>query len=319
MMLSSHFASKVINIIVGKTGRKLNAHTAFLCKSDKLKALTEGGWADKEAIVLPDWDEETVGRLLEWLYTGTYSFPCPQALQSDDAKNTSSASPKAETSSSGPSYNETSFLPTSMVNPKDSDGTAEAFTKFAAVNSLDELQAVYHYPSRLQSGHFSIWKRRSVGHPNFAKHQISYFETLIAHARLYVLSNYMLLPELQQLAFHNLRDVVFFLRELPAGCPVITDVVTLTQYVYANTASLKNSEEPLRFFLSSYIAINATAWKEGAFDTLMEEGGDIAIDISRKVRQRLEHVEEKLKKSLKRKGTSKKETPAKKPRNQPVA
>ena len=53
--------------MAGENKTTFQAHAALLCKSDKLKAGIEGDWADKDRIVLPDWDEETVSRLLEWL------------------------------------------------------------------------------------------------------------------------------------------------------------------------------------------------------------------------------------------------------------
>ena len=41
--------------------------------------MIHGGWKDSAEgkIVLVDWDGDTVGRLLEWLYTGDYESPLP--------------------------------------------------------------------------------------------------------------------------------------------------------------------------------------------------------------------------------------------------
>jgi len=74
---SSPFTGPVFEILAGFQYKSFVAHGNVLAKSNKLKAMMEGEWKDSRdrSIVLIDWDDETVGRLLEWLYTDDYSSP----------------------------------------------------------------------------------------------------------------------------------------------------------------------------------------------------------------------------------------------------
>lgn len=80
---SSLFTGPVFEILAGFQYESFVAHGNVLAKSNKLKAMMEAEWKDSRdrIIVLIDWDDETVGRLLEWLYTDDYSSPDPGVTQ----------------------------------------------------------------------------------------------------------------------------------------------------------------------------------------------------------------------------------------------
>ncbi|KAL6720518.1 hypothetical protein ACLMJK_002442 [Lecanora helva] len=293
------FTSKIIEIVVGDGKAKLHAHAAFLCKSDKLKAQIEGQWADKDAIVSTDWDEETVVRLLEYLYTGTYSFPLVQDLLASDE---SDASPPLSYPNGCSTRHLSGQFDVDKCAPT-KEPIKHSQIKISnlprSLNDLEKSYELFDNAERRRRYQFLPSKEGSVGYIVQAKYEVTYLPTLMSHAKLYGLANYLILPDLQRLSFNHIREVIFWLKELPEDSRTVTEIVELTRYVYENTDGLENTEDPLRSFLATYIGLQPS-WTRQGFDALIEEGGDIAVDISGKVRQRLEHVEKELDASLKK-------------------
>ena len=201
--------------------------------------MIEGEWADNKKIELLDWDEETVTRLLDWLYLADYAVPSPKSTclpNSDDTEKLS------------------------VLQASDRPDKSAEFEKYADVCE------------------------------QFGKHKISYSAIVMAHTKLYVMANYMLLPRLQQVAFRHLKSILLFLGVLEAGTPPIADLVMVTRYVYANTAAFINSDEPLRRLFTSFIAINFFVFKGREVDELIEEGGDFAVDLAAEVREEFQET-----------------------------
>ena len=79
----SQFSTDIFKILAGPERKSLYAHKDFLGKSDMLCVLMlQASFEDSKnhQINLEDWDEETVNRLLEYLYTNDYSSPLPSLL-----------------------------------------------------------------------------------------------------------------------------------------------------------------------------------------------------------------------------------------------
>ena len=302
-IVSSGFASKIIEITAGESKTKLYAHAAYLCKSEKMKALIEGDWKDKETVVLSDWDEDTVKRLLEWLYLDSYSSPPPRTLATVDKGATPTDSTKASVEGHDRHSGDGHPLSLSVTTSHDPSAEIAAFlNKSKTIRSFDDLLQIHQAPLAPRVSCidcFSRWKKAVSTLPSFDKFKVNYGPTLMAHARLYALANYMMLPGLKHLALEHLQDCLLYLGELPSECPVLKDLASLVRYVYDNTHATAKSEEPLRFFLTSYISLNFVTWRGVEVDRLMEEGGDFAIDIARTLSRGLEVLEtEGLKRTL---------------------
>ena len=230
-------------------------------KSEKLKALVEGNWKDSASriIELEDWDEDTVARLIEWLYTGKYSYPAPASALSATGDVSSRKAIAFGT-----------FAQSSVEKPKTEDITCLLMLltriQFKKVGCDPK-------PDRpLSPGWVSAIEDRK-------KHGLE--AIFLADAKVYALADYMLLPELQALAFECLAATFTSTGALTPNTPVIADLVILVEYVYANTVKPREYEEPLRELVTTYIALNFDLFRdeEGAVKRLMDQGGAIAVDV----------------------------------------
>ena len=111
----------------------------------------------------------------------------------------------------------------------------------------------------------------------------------------------MLLPALQAQAFDRLKAVsivispttytfysAFSDSRVPiANLPIIANLVTLIQYVYANTIELESKEEPLRDLISTFIVLNYDQFTDDGdlVQTFMKQGGDFHGDVHDKMRR----------------------------------
>lgn len=99
-----------------------------------------------------------------------------------------------------------------------------------------------------------------------------------------------MLDRLKSMAVESLREALKFI-----SCPnsepgVISDVITLIEYVYAHTNRLVSEEEPLRK-LVTFAATNYTSMDGQDFQTLMSRGGDFVLDLVPKLMHRLSWFE----------------------------
>ena len=294
----SPFTAPTFEILAGPEQTRFVAHAGVLEKSEKLKAVTCGNWKDGSEckIVLEDWDPKTVGRLLEWLYSGDYESPSP------------AEAPHFDVESSGTRVSETTVpskqgadLP--CITPKKIESAR------GSNRPLTSLQHIYFDEAspnlaRLYAETFEPWAKRFEQDPS----TLNFEATLLAHAKLYALADYMLLPALQAQAFDRLKAVLTVISPCPytfypafripiANLPVIGNLVTLIQYVYANTTRLESKEEPLRELVSTFIVSNYDQFSDdgGLVQTFMEQGGDFHGDVHDKMRRHQIALKEELK------------------------
>jgi hypothetical protein len=100
----------------------------------------------------------------------------------------------------------------------------------------------------------------------------------MAHAKLYVLAQYTNTPALENDALEKLHKLLvqFTFSNDPH---IFESVVGLIQYVYGNTNSLANSEEPMRRVVSTFCATHyLKLLRKPAFKRLPFEGGDFMVD-----------------------------------------
>ena len=279
-ILLSPFTGSTCEVLAGPEQTRFVAHVSVLEKSEKLRAVTRGTWRDSSEckIKLEDWDAKTVGRFLQWLYTGDYESPYPVEVPQSELEETGILI--SESPAPAPSRQKVSY---SMVPPKQ--------MALGAFTDLDFQKAV----PGLASSHanaFESWAAKSHGVLNFEA-------TLLAHAKLYALANYMLLPTLQAQVFYRLKAVLLFISPSTnslslaftkpglfiANLPVIYNIVTLIEYVYANTARLESEEEPLRKLISTFVTLHYDQFRDdrGVVLAFMRQGGDFQGDIHDKM------------------------------------
>lgn len=219
--------------------------------SRPFKEATSGVWKEstERKIILNDWDAKTVGRMVQFLYTGDYKYPSPVP--------TDESTPLEQKVEMVPDVPETLELP--------KGGTLTPL--------LECVEAAIH-EHVLPPMTDTMWLER-VDTANF-----DFEETFLAHAKTYVLAHYKSIPALKALAHARLARTLLKLHPFEGNPHLPINIVNLATYVYGNTDSLLNSEEPLRKVISQYVALNFVAWQvEPAAVEMMSCGGDFIRDV----------------------------------------
>ena len=287
---SDRLTGPIFEIQASQELKSFFAHASILSQSDTLKALVEGGWKDSvnRTIKLPEWDADTVGRLLEWLYMGDYHSPLPESPPSsriDQQKQVVSQNNQELTAG------EIAIIEDFGKDITIGAGNLNAQPEQQLVPISDQHFGEHQYEHR----HFSLEHLSHWGQDCTFANRNLFFESLFVHAKVYCLANYMLLPGLQALAFDNLKQLLLLLEPLKPKAPAVSTLVNLVKYVYANTNRPQKGEEPLQRLLTTFIAQNASSFIDNKRSLevrrLMEEGGDFTVDVWAKASTRIGWLE----------------------------
>ncbi|KAK4694953.1 hypothetical protein P7C71_g2709, partial [Lecanoromycetidae sp. Uapishka_2] len=299
----SPYSGLTFEILAGVDCKTFVAHAKVLAKSDKLNAIIKGDWKDSQErkVVLTDWDEDTVSRLLEWLYTDEYTSPDPgvemigPAPIPEPMSNSKGDHGPSQVSSDGSEHVPESAESDNtiiVVEPSDEPASMEVTRPVTPLLNL-------HFPpttsmSKYSSAEtFTAWKQSCQPRKN----SLSYEATLFAHAKLYCLADYMLLPDLQALTWRRLQSTLDFIDHFTARTPVVTDLVKVVKYIYANTSRPASGEEPLQKLISTFIALNIGEFDDGRLGdvrAVFDQGGDFAVDVWEKARRNIGALDQKL-------------------------
>lgn len=221
--------------------------------SQPFKDATSGTWKEshERRILLTDWDATTVGRMVQFLYTGDYIY------------SDLSASEEAQKP----------VVPEQTVPKLSRSGTLTPFPDCVRGAQLEQST-----PPITDS----MWLER-VDTANF-----DFKELFLVHATVYTLAQFKSIAPLKALAHGRLSRTLLKLHPLGCNPHLATNLVSLATYVYANTDSLTSSEEPLRRIVSHYVALNFARWQEEpAAVRMMCTGGDFVVDVLGKICRRL--------------------------------
>lgn len=280
--MSNPFVRPFFEILAGPNHTSFLVHASILEKSEKLRAIVKGEWKDslERQIVLEDWDPETVGRLLEWLYTDDYKSPFPAEVPQSEAEVAEIRVKETSLRSSTDVKN-----PQSTAKNEGAKGSQRPLTPLEKLcfKKVDTEFVLSHAEALKQ------WTQDCLQSDCVFNFEAS----LLAHAKLYALADYVLLPNLQAQAFQHLKALLLFIsspkfaKRLITNTTVIVNLLRLVQYVYANTARLESEEEPLRELISTFIALHDDHFVDdgGEVSRLMEQGGDFQGDVHDKVRR----------------------------------
>ena len=305
--MSSPFVGPIFEILAGPHHTSFLAHANILEKSETLRAVVQGKWKDsiEHKIVLEDWDPQTISRLLEWLYTGDYESPFPAKSSHPQTKVMEVEIPEVPMPSN-PDVKETArcTFPFSFgITPKESESAKGSKCPPTPLANIYFKKADPEIVTS-RSEAFKQWAAKFTKTPCYIKFEA----TLLAHAKLYALADYMLLPTLQAQAFQRLKDLLGFISaniytppsvvlHLFRGQAVVDDILTLVRHVYANTTGLVSEGEPLRELISTFVAQHHDQFEDdkGEGLKLMGQGGDFPGDLHDKVRRNELALKEEVK------------------------
>lgn len=254
-------ASGVFELSAQNGEKRFHVHKdVLISQSEPFRHAITGGWREttERKINLNDWDGETVGRLVSFLHTGDYQYPDPVP-------------------SAGRAVVERrvyrKFKP-SPVKPRTDPSRP--------LTPLDECMGDFVLQDR---GSEADWRRLERFGP-----QDDYKELLLSHASVYSLAQYKSVNVLRILALRRISLILLKIDPLAAqpDSHTVLGFIELVNYVYSNTDSLVNSEEPLRKLVSQFAALNLQALqtRQEMLD-LMSDGGDFVNDIMPKICRRL--------------------------------
>ena len=270
-------------------------HAEILCQSDKFKATVQGEWKEsaERKIALEDWDAETVGRMVDWLYNEDYPAPCPreeqtrsespEIVQQDDPWPPPPRSRKAKKTRNLSRHLEGQPTDNSEIQEK---GRVHPLLP---LSHMSYGETSLHLRD-LRNESFQAWASKKTR----STHTLDYADVLITHAKVYVLAGYILLPALQSFAFTHVKEVLVFVGPIVSGTQLVPNLVAFIRYVYANTNGLANSQDPLRELITTYVALNLAGFAGEEADHLEEEGGDFVRELCDKIKQHTAYLEATL-------------------------
>lgn len=272
-------ASDIIELIAKGQSRLLVHKDILASQSQPFRNAVTGVWKEsvERKINLEDWDKETVGRLVEFLYTGNYSYPDPEPILPrqqisvvlDRDRSPNQQSPR-----------------TSKPMQSQSSGSDSPSDRGRPLTPLD--QCLPRSPPVNQN---TDAERLEC----FAPDQHDYKSALLSHSTVYALARYKAVDSLQVLALRRLMMTLSSISPIRPDSRLPSGVIDLVKYVYSHTDALNSSEEPLRRLISQFAALNFPALQTGVeFAELMSEGGDFVNDLMVKVSRRLVAAERGL-------------------------
>ncbi|KAL6716214.1 hypothetical protein ACLMJK_005780 [Lecanora helva] len=275
----------IFEIFAGSEPEPLLVHAGILSKSDRLKAIIEGNWEETLArkINLGEWDVDTVKRWVEWLYTGNYTGAFSGGSTQPSSKSSSLPSEASQQLSRN---HQTSAFLSARVNENFADpGMNDGKPYVNQEGPLPFFDLAFPGAEFQRHKHLAILKSiikwRLDSRP---KLQDSDFTAIaFSHAKVYCLADYMLLPDLQALAFENIKAWLGINWPPRPTNTLLTSLIPLIRYVYAGTPLKHNDggEEPLRLLLATYMALHGTAFEDNQHELadLLSDCGDFAVDL----------------------------------------
>ncbi|RPA98728.1 hypothetical protein L873DRAFT_1807755 [Choiromyces venosus 120613-1] len=204
---------------------------------------------------MEEWDAETVSRMIDYLYTGDYTWQM-----------------------------EGEFKPIPIKGAGETP-IAEDPSKFVAARPLTPLQGFKRYSS---TSYMSYDACASSFH-----HKEQDFERLLLiHAKVYALAHYRAIEKLSKLALDRLMRTLLLLQTGEFNPQKIGCIVELVAYVYENTCWRLGEPEAMRQVVTRFIGLEITRLNSrGEISNLMGTYGDFAVDLLADLTKRINFAE----------------------------
>ncbi|KAJ4403874.1 hypothetical protein N0V82_010585 [Gnomoniopsis sp. IMI 355080] len=304
--------SRIFTFLIGPNEEEFAVHASVLEKASRpLNVLLTGGLkeAQEGRVYWPDIDAPIFGRFMQWVYTQNYDTPEPTVITTAEpelelAGLSASTTPRIEPrrGTKCTKCNGTDVYRTSGVWPDPGGSTQTWFIcgcrtcstrgyhpRFRGLGRIEDStregqaarmeQLVEDFGSKTYPGP----RRAPANEFNVRKNKDStedYSDVLLCHAKLYVLGDKYLIPELMQLAIHRLHATLKVFVLYPSR---LQDIVTLVRYTFVNV----HPDDEICSMLSAYCAciveqLDAQQGKE--LERLIKEVPDFALSLVRSLK-----------------------------------
>lgn len=314
----SLLSGPTVKVVWGVDDRTAVVPEALLrsCHSPSLDTSLKQVWIKGQDRTI-DWknqDGPTIERFVTWLYRGDYNTPRPrprsptgspspnhQGKGGQEKQENNMNDSRAEEPSNSEPASEPAFEIVAEPEPDISQETEQAVGQHPDEWFQEDSRAMEHVVAESCNGRpltpissclaLGLPEERQTteagifAHESFAYNSHCYNEVLLAHAHLYTFALYHQIKALQDFSLQRLTQVLMRIncRQSHAA----SEIAALIQHIYRDTLPAVYSKDAARQLVSQFAAINFDELVHGEFETLLEEGGDFVLDVSRKVSQRL--------------------------------
>lgn len=272
-------SSDTIELLADNREQRFLIHKDILISQSKpFEEAITGVWkeATQRKVDLGDWDGDTVGRLVEFLYTGNYTYPDPEPIT---GQKFLLATEKAASDQESASRE--------TMHPNTPSGESQLYTDRPLTPLEDCIRSSLPPQRELQTDAAKLG--------GFDPTQHDYKEALLSHARVYVLAHYKSIDALCTLALRRVLITLSAINPVQPNSHISSNILHCARYIYDNTDCLTRSEEPLRRVISQFTALNLLALQTSEdFMDLMRGGGDFVSDVMPQVCRRLRFNESLL-------------------------
>ena len=251
------FSSAIFQINAEKGTRTFYVHGDILSQnSQPFKSIVDGNWEESvnREINLEEWDADTVSCMIEYLYTGDYTWQ----------KNGK-------------------FKPVPVIVPEESPSVERSPDIVRPLTPISGLMEYRGKRRRLCQYNDQL--------DNVDNEEI-FGESFLVHAKVYALANYRVIEGLSELALDRLLHSLSVFQSTEYNPQQIGYIVELVSYVYENTCWRSGKPEPIRQAVTRFIALELTKLNStGEISVLMSTYGDFACDLLSDLTRRIKLAE----------------------------
>lgn len=274
---TSRLLSSGVWELTAEAGKRFVVHEDVLAsQSQRLKDIIDAFTAVEphpgREIPLDNWDADTVGRFVEYIYTGDYQSPDP-VLPSTPAMTPERSDQSL--SSGGQSPTDTASAPSAP------EQVEEGRALEAPIRPLTPLSECFpDGPDPLQK----LSAAETFAAKYFDPSEHDFEGVFLAHAKVFALAWEFDVETLQKLAVQRLLRTFINIGSFQSDWPVASNFVELARYSYCGN---NPGDNDLRKIVSQFAALNFTALQTDEMKVLIEQSGGFARDVTGKVCRRL--------------------------------
>ncbi|KAI4257698.1 MAG: hypothetical protein L6R42_005493 [Xanthoria sp. 1 TBL-2021] len=258
---------------LGSSTQPFFVHADVLARSDILRKLVQGSWKEsmEQTIRWTEWDNASVEKFIQWLYTDDYTCPYPTPIAWPVEEN--AGEDRQIEISQAPSNAHVALAQMDDTNPN-SDATEEPPAKKQKMLPVKDLtwSGTNPAPKLSQTEDFDKWP----GHQLWSPQQLDYSAPFGTHAELYIMGCRYFLDDLRSMAWSRLRAVLVTIGRPVPGSPVIANIMDLILGIYDKLGDPVGDEEPLKSLLTIFVAHNFTAFEASGIEDWATSDNKIA-------------------------------------------
>lgn len=275
----------MLTLVPNDTEERFLVHANLLasqseCLGSLIKNMPEGPQPELD---IGSWDSATVGRFIEFVYTGDYHCPDPVPLETPAAtpeggsilgrgEEVAEIQPPTEPvqDSEAEEPRQQYWLPRPQSQPRKLVPIVEMFAP-GILNPNPKLSAAESFA-------------RKYFHP--AQHDFE--EVFLAHAKIYAVARNLEVEDLCILALQRFLRTLVNIGPVPLGSVLVSNFVDLARFVYAVIAK---DQDPFKDLVSQFAALNFTSMQTPEMTKLIRGGGNFASDLMEKISMALTSVD----------------------------